>query len=172
MMLTATCFNAGSLLANRFFLGIAEAAIAPGLTIIVSMWYKRNEQPLRHAAWYLGNTTAGIFGGLFAYGIGHIESIRPWRALFLIFGAATVIWSTAVFFLLPDTPMEARFLSQDDRVKAVVRVKENMTGIKNDNVKWGQVKEALLDPLAWMIVILQMLLCIPNGAVTTVSCRL
>lgn len=79
MMLMAACFNAGGLLAARFFLGAAEAAIAPGQTIIISMFYKRREQPLRHAVWFLGNTCAGAFGGLLNYGISHIESIAPWK---------------------------------------------------------------------------------------------
>lgn len=167
-MLTAVTFNSGSLLADRFFLGVTEAPIAPGLTIVVSMWYKRSEQPLRHAAWFLGNTCAGIFGGLLAYAIGHVETIKPWKAVFLIFGAATVAWSVGIFFLLPDTPMEARFLKEEDRKKAILRVKENMTGIKSDKVKWGQVKEALLDVKSWLIVALQLASNIPNGAVTTV----
>lgn len=78
-MLTAVCSNAAGLLVERFFLGFTEAAIGPGLTVVISMWYKRSEQPLRHAAWYLGNTFAGIFGGLVAYGIGHITSIASWK---------------------------------------------------------------------------------------------
>lgn len=71
--------NAGGLLATRFFLGVAESVIAPGLTVVISMFYKRREQPLRHAAWFLGNTCAGLFGGLLNYGIGHMTSIAPWR---------------------------------------------------------------------------------------------
>jgi MFS family permease len=82
-MLTATCVNAGGLLTTRFALGVAEAAIAPGLTVIISMFYKRSEQPLRHAAWFLGNTCAGLFGGLLNYGIGHIQSIAPWKVCFM-----------------------------------------------------------------------------------------
>ena len=78
-MLTAVCTNAGGLLAQRFFLGLLEAPIAPGLSIIVSMWYKRSEQPLRHAAWFMGNTVAGMIGSITAYGIGHIDSIAPWK---------------------------------------------------------------------------------------------
>lgn len=65
--------------------------------------------------------------------------------------------------------MESRFLSKEDREKAVLRVKENMTGIKSDKVKWGQVKEALCDVKSWLIVALQLASNIPNGAVTTVS---
>lgn len=79
LMLTATCFNAEGLLAIRLFLGAAEAAIGPGLTVIVAMWYKRSEQPLRHGAWFMGNVVAGIFGGILAYGIGHVRSIEPWK---------------------------------------------------------------------------------------------
>ena len=32
----------------RFFLGIGEAAIAPGFTLITGMFYKREEQPVRY----------------------------------------------------------------------------------------------------------------------------
>lgn len=79
-MFTALCRDHSGLWANRFFLGVSEAAVAPGLTVVISMWYKRSEQPLRQAAWFLGNTFAGIFGGLVAYGIGHVQSIEPWKA--------------------------------------------------------------------------------------------
>ncbi|KID61220.1 Major facilitator superfamily domain, general substrate transporter, partial [Metarhizium brunneum ARSEF 3297] len=136
-----------------------KAAIGPGLTVVVAMWYKRAEQPLRHAAWYLGNTFAGIFGGLLANAIGHIDSIAPWKAVFLIFGGLTIAWSFVLLFTLPDTPGKAWFLNRTDREKALVRVKENMTGIKNNEFKWSQCLEALLDIKS----------CIPNGAVTTFS---
>lgn len=78
-MLTAVAHNSAGLLAVRFFLGVTEAPIGPGLSVCVAMWYKRSEQPLRHAAWFLGNSLAGIIGGLMAYGIGHIDTIAPWK---------------------------------------------------------------------------------------------
>ncbi|CAM1508829.1 Fc.00g025680.m01.CDS01 [Cosmosporella sp. VM-42] len=165
LMFTALDFNAAGLLANRFFLGVAEAAIAPGLSVVTAMWYKRSEQPLRHGIWFMGNTCAGIFGGLIAYCIGHIQSIAPWKAVFLIFGAITVAWSFALFFLLPDTPMKAWFLSETDRLKAVERVEENMTGIKSDKFKWYQCVEALLDAKAWSLLVIQICGQIANGGV-------
>lgn len=78
-MLASVCKNAAGLLAQRFFLGLLEAPIAPGLSLIVSMWYKRSEQPLRHAGWFMGNSLAGMVGSILAYGIGHIDSIPPWK---------------------------------------------------------------------------------------------
>ncbi|KAH9226009.1 hypothetical protein K456DRAFT_43413 [Colletotrichum gloeosporioides 23] len=165
LMLTAVCFNAAGLLANRIMLGVTEAAIAPGLSIVVSMWYKRSEQPLRHGAWFLGNTIAGIFGGVVAYAIGHIESIAPWKAVFLIFGGITTAWSFTIFFLLPDTPIKARFLNEADRIKAIERVAENMTGIKSDTFKWNQCIEALTDIKAWLLFTIQISAQIANGGV-------
>ena len=41
--------NATGLLVARFFLGVAEAAVAPGFSLIVGMFYKRAEQPSRYA---------------------------------------------------------------------------------------------------------------------------
>ncbi|KND87788.1 putative transporter [Tolypocladium ophioglossoides CBS 100239] len=165
LMLTAVTSNSAGLLAVRFFLGVCEAPIAPGLTVVISMWYTRSEQPLRHAAWFMGNSAAGIFGGLAAYGIGHIDSIAPWKAVFLIFGGATVAWSVGIFLLLPDVPMTAWFLTEVDRIKAITRVRENMTGIKSDQFKWQQCREALLDVNTWFIVVIQLCGNIPNGGV-------
>ncbi|CZR68552.1 related to DAL5-Allantoate and ureidosuccinate permease [Phialocephala subalpina] len=167
LMCTAASHNAAGLQSARFFLGAMEASVTPGFSIITSMFYKRSEQPLRYAAWFMGNVAAGILGGLIAYGIGHIESIQPWKAVFLIFGAATLAWSIILFLLLPDTPMRAWFLSKDDRIKAVERVRHNMTGIKNNEWKSAQLVEALLDPKSWLIVLIALSANIPNGGISS-----
>lgn len=168
-MLTALCHNAAGLLADRLFLGVAEAAIAPGFAVMVSMWYKRSEQPLRQGAWFMGNVLAGVVGGVTAYGLSHITSIAAWRAIYLIFGALTVAWSVVAFFVLPDTPATARFLSKEDRARAVKRVEENMTGIKSSQWKRYQFVEALGDVQVWLLVVVQMTGSIANGGVTNVS---
>lgn len=91
------------------------------------------------------------------------------QAVFLIFGALTVAWSGAIYFLLPDTQANARFLSQDDRIKAVHRVQENMTGIKNNTWKQSHVYEALLDVKVWLLVAIQIAIQIANGGLQGVS---
>lgn len=76
--LMAAAHNFAGLAAIRFFLGIFEAAMLPCMLIINSMWYRKEEQPLRTALWY--NTFAGIFGGILSYAIGHIKSSLPtWK---------------------------------------------------------------------------------------------
>lgn len=47
---------------------------------------------------------------------------------------------------------------------AVARVSENMTGIRNDEYKWHQAREALLDVKTWLLAVVQFCACIANGA--------
>ena len=87
--------NASGLWAARFFLGFVEAAIAPGMTMIISMWYKREEQPIRHAAWFMGNVLGGLTGGVLSYAIGHVTSIPPWKVCltsFFLLGPKYIIF--------------------------------------------------------------------------------
>lgn len=42
-----------SLMAARFFLGVAEGAVAPGFALITGMFYKRHEQPSRYVCYRL-----------------------------------------------------------------------------------------------------------------------
>jgi hypothetical protein len=87
----------------------------------------------------------------------------------LIFGGFTIAWSIVVLFLLPDDPTKAWFFSPTDRVKAIIRVQENMTGIKNDEFKWDQCRETLLDFKTWLIFVIQLASNIPNGGINSVS---
>jgi MFS family permease len=74
----ALCHNFAGVATIRFLLGVFEAAILPCMMIINSMWYLRNEQPLRTALW--NNTFAGVFGGILSYAIGKIEgSLSTWK---------------------------------------------------------------------------------------------
>lgn len=56
----AACHNFAGLATVRFILGVLEAGILPCLMIVNSIWYTREEQPLRTALWY--NTFAGVSG--------------------------------------------------------------------------------------------------------------
>ena len=77
-MVHAACTNWGGLMAARFFLGVGgmvshpnspgnanigtEASIAPGFALITGMFYTREEQPARQAAWFVGNSIAVLLG--------------------------------------------------------------------------------------------------------------
>lgn len=76
----AACRNFGGLMAVRLFLGFAEAAIAPGCSLILGMWYKREEHALRHGYWYLGTSTGIALSGFLSFGVAHVKKgLGAWR---------------------------------------------------------------------------------------------
>lgn len=86
-----------------------------------------------------------------AYGLGHIHAggLAPWKWIYLIIAAITIIWSVVIYFFLPASQGSARFLNEEEKVAAVEMVRSNNTGIHNKTFKWSQFKEALLDPKSY-----------------------
>ncbi|KAG4415960.1 hypothetical protein IFR04_010910 [Cadophora malorum] len=151
LMLHAACANGAGLMAARFFLGIGEATVVPAFAILIGMFYKREEQPFRQCAFFIGDGIAGITGGLIAFGIAHIDGkLAAWRCLFLIYGAATVFFGAILFFALPSHPSTAYFLTEDEQKLAVHRVRGNGSK-KTGKYKKSQIIEAFKDPQAWLL---------------------
>ena len=87
----------------------------------------------------------------------------------------------ALWFLFPDSPVDARFLTAEEKVLAVKRVAESKTGVKNKEFKMYQassfsetirfpfsssmmqIHQALLDPKTWLLVVASIAAQIPNG---------
>ncbi|KAH4849177.1 hypothetical protein HBH75_145740 [Parastagonospora nodorum] len=166
--ITCVCKNYGALVATRILLGCFESAVAPSLILITSMWYKKNEQPLRTGIWYVGVGTGTMIGSLISFGFQHYYSptFTSWQIMFLVVGLITVGVGITVIFLLPDNPMSSR-LSPAQKVWAIERLRENMTGIENKRFKWYQVVECLSDPQTWMLSLITISSNVPNGAVSS-----
>jgi hypothetical protein len=82
----------------------------------------------------------------------------------------TILIGIAAFFLLPDSPMQARFLSETEKIAAIEHVRVNATGIENKTFKMYQVKELLFkDPQTWPLFFVTLLAMIDNGAVSLFS---
>lgn len=102
------CSSFGSLAALRFILGMLESCSTPAYLLITAMWYKVEEQPIRIGYWSTFLGLANAFGGLLAYGIGHIHgSLSSWRYQFIVIGAFSAAWGLVVFFVLAENPTEA-----------------------------------------------------------------
>jgi MFS transporter, ACS family, allantoate permease len=151
---TGACRSFRPFAACRFFLGVFESCLNPGFILITSSFWKREEQPLRVALWYCANGVISIPCGFVFYGVAHINArgMFPYQWMFIFFGAFTVLFGLTLFWLLPDSPISASWLTERERLIAVERLRNNQTGIKNNHHKWTQVKEALTDVKVWMLV--------------------
>lgn len=87
-------------LVARFFLGIAEAALIPGVLMYISMFYKRSEQTFRMALLQTFSSAAGALGGLISGVIGFLDGrshLHGWQWIFILesiptAGLAIVAW--------------------------------------------------------------------------------
>ncbi|KAF7437247.1 hypothetical protein PC9H_004084 [Pleurotus ostreatus] len=161
----AACKNFGGLFAVRFVLGVCEGSITAGFMIVSSMFYTRTEQTLRVGYWFLMNGTAQIISGFISFGTLHIKTggFAPWQWLMIITGILTLFTAVAFWLFFPDSPTNAWFLTPDERIKAVQRIKENQTGVENKHFKKEQMIEALLDPKTWLFALFSALDNIPNS---------
>ena len=78
--------NTTGFLVVRFFLGMAESGLFPGVVFYLSMWYKRNERTFRVALFFSAASLAGAFGGVLAWGIAHMDGVGSyagWRWIFI-----------------------------------------------------------------------------------------
>lgn len=169
-MCHAACTSFGGLMAARFFLGVGEASIAPGFALITGMFYKREEQPVRQAAWFIGNSIATVIGGVIAYGIGEISStsLKSWQLLFLILGAVTSAYAFVLFAFLPDSPAKVIFLNQTEKAIALQRTLKNKTGVLDTGkFKNHQVLMAIKDPQTWLLVLYTLCVNFCNGGITS-----
>jgi MFS family permease len=122
-------------------------------------------------AWFVGNCVANIIGGVVAYGIGHSSSdLQSWRLLFLALGAITSGYAVFLFFVLPDSPATASFLTPTERTIAVQRTLANKTGATDSTIfQWSQVMDAAKDPQAWLLVFYTFCVNLANGGLTSVG---
>lgn len=75
--------------------------------------------------------------------------------IFLFCGLLTVAYSFVVFWLIPDSPMEAKFLSEREKVIATERLRANQMGIASQKWRWDHVLETALDikTYLWFVAI-------------------
>ncbi|KAE8383304.1 major facilitator superfamily domain-containing protein [Aspergillus bertholletiae] len=117
-MLQCTAFNLAGALVCRIFIGVFEGLFGTGIVYYLSLWYHRTEMGMR-VFWFLGPTAvAGAFGGLIAFGIGHIEgSVPNWKWLFLIEALPCFCLGLFCLYWLPDRPTaNSRFSGQDQEI--------------------------------------------------------
>jgi MFS family permease len=84
----------------------------------MGMWYKRVEAQKRFSFFFSSTTLAGAFGGLLASAIGKMDGIRGyhgWRWIFILEGILTCILASIWFFIIPDFPEDARWLTEEER---------------------------------------------------------
>ncbi|WVF66373.1 hypothetical protein IAT40_001113 [Kwoniella sp. CBS 6097] len=168
----ATCMaaahNFAGLMVCRALLGLFEAGCLPLFSLMTAQWYRRSEQPVRVAAWYCTNGIATIVAALISYGLGHVTNaaLKSWQLIFLVVGVITVISAPVVYFVIDSDVTTARFFDDDEKAKAIERLRANQTGTGSSEFKLNHLWELAIDVKSYLFLALTLLLNV-GASVTT-----
>lgn len=117
-MLTAVAQNVIHLYILRFFLGVAEAGFFPGIILYITFWFRGKEQAravaLFMTALALSNIIGAPLSGLILDHI-HWGGLASWRWLYILEGIPAVVCGVLTFYLLPDRPNDAKWLTKKEK---------------------------------------------------------
>ena len=151
----------GGLITARFFLGLCEGGLLGGMVLYLSMFYRRHDLLFRLGLFYCAAPLSGAFGGLLATGLAeiHFHGYNRWPWIFFVEGAISVLFGILTIYFLPHTPMQAKCLTEEERVVAVARMKldahgaSNKSNVESEHFAWPWVRMAVLN---WNTVLLSL----------------
>ncbi|GAA5954410.1 hypothetical protein JCM21900_006802 [Sporobolomyces salmonicolor] len=169
LILHAASSNFPFFFVMRFLLGMTECCVSPILISMIAAWYPKDEQAKRVGMFYVMNGVTQIVGGLMAYGVTFYDgtAVSHWRIMYFLLGGLAFVVAASVLIWLPDSPATASFLSPREKLVAIERVRDNQTGTRNQHFKRYQAVEAVTDPKTWLLVLLTLFTCTPNGGLAS-----
>ncbi len=141
-----------SFYALRFVLGVAEAGFLPGVIYYLAQWFPR-AQRARAISWFmigiplstvLGAPLAGLLLQLNGW-----HGLAGWQWLYLIEGLPAVLLGFVVWYRLPDTPLQARWLSNREQTALMSAIAAENDGVAARHVL--SVRQVLLHPTVWLL---------------------
>ena len=102
----------------RLLLGAAEAGFWPTCIYYLSSWYPAAHRGRAISRFYCFGGVTGIVGGTVSawlLGLDGLGTLRGWQWLFLLEGLPAVAIGCAMYWLLPDAPASATWLTDGER---------------------------------------------------------
>jgi len=122
----------GGLVTVRAFLGLVEGPMFPGIVLYLSGFYTREELSVRVALFFSSASLSGAFSGLLAAGIQNMNGIggKPgWAWIFILEGLFSILVGIAGFFLVPSTPRDSKFLTDEQKDIIMLRLERDRPSI-------------------------------------------
>jgi ACS family tartrate transporter-like MFS transporter len=112
--------NVTQLYIARFILGVAEAGFFPGILYYLSCWFRQREQAQAVGLFLTSLPAASIVGGpLSGWILDHVQGfgLSSWRWLLILEALPAIACGLLTYRLLPDRPVDARFLSAEEKAR-------------------------------------------------------
>lgn len=152
--------NATQLLIARFFLGVTQAGLVPGILVYLGTWYRKQDLGARMGIFFSAASFSTAIGGLLAYAVAQWPQDGPlsvWRVLFLVEGLPYIGLGVLTLWILPDDPTSARFLSHEEGEKyaaflASMHAPLMKPKLSQDSKHCGQGLSVFLNPRVYCLM--------------------
>ncbi|KXH48010.1 hypothetical protein CSAL01_07532 [Colletotrichum salicis] len=141
--------------ATRFILGAFEAGMFPSVILQITYW--PDEMSIRLLYFYVLGNLSGIFSGILAFEFDTVSGSRGlsgWQWLFLVEGLITLVLGTAVYFLLPDFPPTAKWLTEKEKAFIQARLPPNAPRAEEMNFNFSENLDSLKDRRLWLFTLI------------------
>jgi MFS family permease len=112
----------------RFLLGVAEAGFFPGIILYLTYWFpgprRAKMVALFMTAIAISNVIGSPISGAIMQYMDGMNGWRGWQWLFVVEGLPSVVVGVLVFFLLPNGPKQAKWLTPQEQDMVLQRIQE------------------------------------------------
>lgn len=146
--------NFSGLIACRFFLGLLEGGLFPGIVLYLSGFYRRHELQMRIGMFFSAAAMSGAFSGLLAAAIVQMHGtagLTGWQWIFLLEGLFTVCFGIATAFLLPNNPRQAISLSAAEADICIARLERDVLAKESTKFSSKAMLSTFKDPHIWLL---------------------
>lgn len=154
-----------SMIILRLCLGIAEASFGPGIPFYLSFFFKRDELARRTGVFIAAAPLANSFAGSLAWLILRFAggTIDGWRLLFIVEGFPNILLAVVAWYVIPDSPSSAQWLSGREQKVATLRLEKRAPKTKlednsretvHQSLKWSKILDTLKDPKSYMVAMI------------------
>lgn len=143
----------------RFLLGAAEAGFFPGVIFYLTFWYPEKERAKTIALFSTGGVIAGIIGSPLSGAILDLHGkmgLDGWQWLFLLEGIPAVLMGLVIFFILPNNPANAKWLSGEEK-KWINKKLEEEASLVQDETR-HKLREVLRSGRVWLLCLIYFLM--------------
>ncbi|KAI5360033.1 putative major facilitator superfamily, MFS transporter superfamily [Septoria linicola] len=158
------------LMALRFLLGMTESQIVPSTTVLHQAFFPPKKSPWVQLLWWASGSFANVLLTMVAYKLikddttgALVGGISSWKWLHIICVALTFCVTIVLVVFLPNSPVDAKWLTTQEKIHTIEQIRETHSGISNSTFKWAQVKECFTDVKSWLFIIHMFFNELPNN---------
>ncbi len=138
--------------ALRLLLGAAEAGFFPGVIFYLTQWFPREHRCRAVSRFYIALPLSSVFMGVIAGTLLNMQGklgLAGWQWLFLLEGIPALLMGVVFFTMLPDTPAQAKWLTEEERAGLQAMLGRGDGGETTHAA--GAVGAALRDGRVWLL---------------------